>query len=232
VSDFTFSPKPGWPRNEEEEEQPFRPPGLQTPSFGGTSTFQPPGLQTPPSGGFQFQRLDQSGGVTRAPTAQYNAATAQSSEGIQWSTRTMRWADRGLRFVSSVFSPVQLPQDLFFATVEGLADPNVNLWENWREIDWVNYTWWTPAPTRPTSGRDMIASLGIEDPTLQRYLGLVSDLAVDPLVFGAALRATSKAAGGVQSLTRAADRLDDLAQASMLVGGMPTARTARNIGSA
>jgi hypothetical protein len=155
---------------------------------------------------------------------------ARAGDGARWSNPTQSWLDRGLNFVSSVLSPVMTAQDLAFNITESALDPNVEFWENLQEFDWRNYTPWTPAPTRTTTGRDLARLVGVEDPTLQRYFGLVADLVIDPLLVGATLRGVSRAAGGVKALNTAAEVADNVAQGTLLIGGLPTVRTVRNIG--
>lgn len=210
-------------QEEEERRQPSREAAwreaLSLPSGG--SVWTPPNPVADPAAGYTSHNM-----------AGMPIARGSMTEQTRWTSRTQNWLDRGLNFVSSVLSPVMAPQDIAFAMTEGLLDPNVSLWENWKSVDWGNYTPWTPAPVRATTGRDIARVIGVEDPALQRYFGLVADLFLDPLLIGSALRGMSRAVGGASALMKAADAADNVAQATMLVGGVPTVRTVRNIGAA
>lgn len=138
-------------------------------------------------------------------------------------------AMRGLRGVAAGLSPVALSQDVAFSITHGILDEDTSVWDNFQEMEWGRYTPWTGAPKRVVTGRDILSSAGVMNEGVLQYGGVAIDLLADPLVFGAYLRGVSKVAGGVDSLNQAANRIDDVSQAMLLGGALPTARTVRNV---
>jgi len=154
---------------------------------------------------------------------------AEQDVDVGFGERAADVAMRGLRGVGALLSPLQLPQDILFSVLEGIYSEEESVWDNFREMEWGKYTPWTEAPKRVATGRSILESMGVMDEQVAQYGGIALDLALDPLLMGAYLRGVSKAAGGVDGLMRAADRVDDVTQSILLAGGVPTARSVRQV---
>lgn len=100
---------------------------------------------------------------------------------------TLGAAARGL---SSIFEPFQLSQDLLFAAVAGLADPNSSFKDRfladegfWRTL--ARYAPGGEAPRRPATGAEILELFGVENEQARKWVGLGLDLFADPLLAGA-----------------------------------------------
>jgi len=131
--------------------------------------------------------------------------------------------ERAGRFVSSVLSPVQLPQDILFASLAGVMDKERGIMDYLGDLEWQNYTPWTRAPIRNVDGRRLLSMAGVEDEAALQWAGLGLDLFGDPLMGGAVLRGVAKVAK-VPGLNKAADFMDTVAESTMLAGALPTVR--------
>jgi hypothetical protein len=132
-----------------------------------------------------------------------------------------------MRFTAGVLSPVQAPQDIAFAITAGALNPYRTVGDYLQQLEWANYTPWTRAPIRPVSGDQILRLAGVRDENTIRYLGIAMDLVADPLLAGTMVRSIGRVARLGANAERVAGVLDTMAQSTMLVGGVPTARVLR-----
>jgi len=142
--------------------------------------------------------------------------------------------DRSLRMVTSALSPLQLPQDVLFATLAGAMDRNKSVMDYLGEMEWAHYTPWTPAPVRNVSGEQLLTMGNVRDGTARKIVGFGLDLFADPLMGGLLLRGVGMAAKGlgasastVNALNKTANIVDTASESMMLAGGLPTVRVAQ-----
>lgn len=140
--------------------------------------------------------------------------------------------DAAGRFVTAALSPLQAPQDLMFATAAGVLNPNRTVGDYYAEMEWANYVPWNRAPVRPVSGQELVRLAGVQNESVQRWAGLGLDFLADPLLGGMALRAAAKLPGlarNAAAMNRLAGALDTVAESSMLLGALPTARVVNTV---
>jgi hypothetical protein len=113
----------------------------------------------------------------------------------------------GARGLASALEPLQLPQDSFFAVLGGALDPNETIWGNLKRVEWSAYAPLGRAPERVTNGSELLGLMGVKDERAQKWGGVLMDLTVDPLIFGAAARAAGKV-GQIDELVRFGENLD------------------------
>lgn len=140
------------------------------------------------------------------------------------------WFEKSTRFLSNVFSPVALAQDMIFATAAGWSDPDKSVRDYLSEMEWATYVPMGAIPQRPVSGEQLLRLNGVEGENAAFWGGLAMDLVADPLMVGGVFRGLAKlgdlagAARVASGLNRAANVIDTAAEATMLVGATPTAR--------
>jgi hypothetical protein len=134
--------------------------------------------------------------------------------------------ERAGRFITATLSPLQLPQDIFFASLAGMMDRERTVMDYLGDMEWGNYTPWTPAPIRNVSGEQLLRMSGMQDGMARQVLGFGVDIFADPLFGGAILRGVAKV-GNIASLNRVADVMDTVAESTMLAGALPTVRVAQ-----
>jgi len=122
--------------------------------------------------------------------------------------RAMSTAAGGLRLLANVLSPLQLPQDVFFATLEAALDDDKTLLENLKAIEWAEYFPGGEIPERVTDGGTILGLMGVEDEQAKKWGGLAMDLVVDPLIFGSVLRVTGRL-GKIDDLVRIGTNVDN-----------------------
>jgi hypothetical protein len=132
---------------------------------------------------------------------------------------------RAGRMLTSALSPIQLPQDIMFATIAGAMDRDRTILDYFGDMEWANYGFWNKAPVRPVDGNRLLQLAGVKNETARQVFGLGMDFLLDPLLAGAGVRALAKAAN-LPDLARAANLLDTVSEAPMLLGGLPTLRVA------
>lgn len=132
----------------------------------------------------------------------------------------------GLRFITSALSPLQASQDITFAVAGGALDPNRSTLDYLGQMEWANYAPWNRAPVRPIEGQALARLSGVEDERTSRAIGMALDFVADPLIVGSLLRGIGRAAK-LPGLMRAGNVIDTVAESSLLVGGVPTARVVR-----
>ena len=131
--------------------------------------------------------------------------------------------ERAGRFVTSILSPLQMPQDILFASLAGAMDRERSVMDYFGEMEWGNYTPWSAAPRRVVSGSDLLALAGVDDERTKNIVGLGMDFLVDPLMGGMILRGVARAARA-PGLNRIADIVDTVSEAPMTLAGLPTTR--------
>jgi hypothetical protein len=131
--------------------------------------------------------------------------------------------ERAGRFVTSILSPLQMPQDILFASLAGAMDRERSVMDYFGEMEWGNYTPWSAAPRRVVSGSDLLALAGVDDERTRNIVGLGMDFLVDPLMGGMILRGVARAARA-PGLNRIADIVDTVSEAPMTLAGLPTTR--------
>lgn len=140
------------------------------------------------------------------------------------------WFEKSTRFLSNVLSPLSLAQDMLFATAAGWSDPDKSVRDYLSEMDWATYVPMGAIPERPVSGEQLLRLNGVEGQNAAFWGGLAMDLVADPLLVGGVVRGLARLGelvGAVRvssSLNRAANAIDTVAEATMLVGATPTAR--------
>lgn len=132
---------------------------------------------------------------------------------------------RAGRMVTGILSPLALPQDLLFAALAGALDRDRTIMDYMADMDWAHYGFWNQAPYRSVSGADLLRMAGVKNEKAQQWFGLAADFLVDPLLAGTAVRALGKVAN-LPDLARVANILDTVAEAPMILGGLPTTRVA------
>lgn len=131
--------------------------------------------------------------------------------------------ERAGRFITSVLSPLQLPQDILFASLAGAMDRERSVMDYFGEMEWGNYTPWSVAPKRVVSGSDLLMLANVQDEKTRQIVGLGMDFLLDPLMGGLVLRGVARAARA-PGLNKIADIVDTVSEAPMALAGLPTVR--------
>ena len=111
-----------------------------------------------------------------------------------------------LRGLASALAPLQLPQDVLFATIAGALDDDSTITQRLSRIEWGKYFPGGEIPARPAQGEEIFDFLGFDRETA-KWAGIMADITVDPLIFGSWLRVGGKLSG-VQDLVRLGNRVD------------------------
>lgn len=164
-------------------------------------------------------RYEATGVIPRGPAVGANAALAGTPlEGMNlgsadpWYVKAVASLEGPLRMLARPLEPLALPQDVLFAWVASIADPDSGTFTErflgdqglWTTLN--AYLPWGVAPPRPVSGSDILRAFGVENQTTLNYAGFALDLFADPLLAGGFL----KAASSVARISGAADTANDL----------------------
>ena len=121
------------------------------------------------------------------------------------------------RNLASLLEPLQLPQDLLFAAIAGLSDPNSNFTDRfthdegfWKSL--YNYLPGGPAPQRPSSGAEILKLFGVDNKKVQKYAGFALDLTADPLLIGGWVKGLGTAAKALGAEREVANSLIKLGE--------------------
>jgi len=148
----------------------------------------------------------------------------REAQQLTWRERALEGVSRGLRGIGAALSPLQLGQDILFSFTHGILDKERSVWDNFKEMEWGKYNWWNEAPKRVVTGADILEAVGVKNERSLQWGGIALDLFADPLIVGAYLRGVNKIIK-LPALTNAANRIDDVTQSVMLLGGLPTTRS-------
>jgi len=211
-----------------ERAQPFTPPVAPPVPQPAAPTATPAASPTQEAPRFGSNFGGSSAGARQAAYGSQGVYSARDVQAEDYQVPNFERLDRAALFVSGVLSPVQATQDITFATLAGMMDEDKTIMEYLGELEWSNYTSWTPAPMRNVDGARLLSLAGVEDEGTKRWLGLGLDIFLDPLLGGMVVRSIGKAAKA-PGLVRLGDFMDTAAEAPMLVGAIPTARVIKSV---
>jgi hypothetical protein len=144
-------------------------------------------------------------GATQAPVEEESNAAVRFVNQLPEPFRVA--AGGALRGLASSLEPLQLSQDVLFATLAGALDPKTTITDRLKTINFGDYLPGGAAPPRPANGEEIFSLMGFNE-TTSRWAGIAADLLVDPLVFGSWLRVAGKL-GKIDDLVRLGDRVDN-----------------------
>lgn len=122
--------------------------------------------------------------------------------------RILAGLEGAARGLAGFLEPIQLPQDVLFATVAGAIDPDTTIGDRLRRVDLAAYAPWGRSPARPATGREIFELAGL-NPTAAKWAGIGADLFADPLLFGSFLRVGGKLLKA-DDLINWGDKFDDM----------------------
>lgn len=118
--------------------------------------------------------------------------------------RAFSGAVRGL---AGALEPFQAPGDVFQALVAGGIDPDTTMMDRLRRLDPASYIPFGRAPTRATTGYEVMDLMGVENENAKRWGGVVFDFTADPLLAGIYLRIGGRLARS-NSLVKMGDNIE------------------------
>lgn len=195
----------------EDEEQENQGGATGTPS---TRRVTPPALPasrpgvSSPSGNAALARLH----------SHYSNSQVGDEGGLQPATEVGGFRDaagRVLQTVNRWVKPIFLPQELLFSTLAGAVDEESTIFERLQSVEWRQFIPGSTEMPELTSGRELLELFGVQDENALKWGGIATELFVDPLLAGSAMRVAGRGLRSAE-LVRLGDKFDEVSS----IGGL------------